>query len=105
MTRRRGWTLVARVTALCVGTGLALGLIALTAAVVAIGHQGATQRLIDRGTPLVLDAQTLLTIRQNRLTASVALIEALGGGWSATTLGAQTGTGATLAAQDASRGR
>ena len=51
------------------------------------------------------DAQTLLTIRQNRLTASVALIEALGGGWSATTLGTQAGTGATLAAQDASRGR
>jgi NodT family efflux transporter outer membrane factor (OMF) lipoprotein len=27
------------------------------------------------------DAQTLLTLRQNRLTASVALIQALGGGW------------------------
>ncbi len=32
-------------------------------------------------------AQTLLTIRQNRLTASVALIQALGGGWSAAALG------------------
>jgi outer membrane protein TolC len=33
------------------------------------------------------DAQTLLNIRQNRLTASVALIQALGGGWSAAALG------------------
>jgi NodT family efflux transporter outer membrane factor (OMF) lipoprotein len=42
------------------------------------------------------DAQTLLTIRQNRMTASVALIEALGGGWSAATLGTRAGTAATL---------
>ena len=47
------------------------------------------------------DAQTLLTLRQNRLTASVALIEALGGGWSATSLGTPGGTAAALAAQDA----
>ena len=33
------------------------------------------------------DAQTLLNIRQNRLTASVALIQALGGGWSTAALG------------------
>jgi NodT family efflux transporter outer membrane factor (OMF) lipoprotein len=33
------------------------------------------------------DAQTLLSIRQNRLTASVALIQALGGGWSTAALG------------------
>jgi NodT family efflux transporter outer membrane factor (OMF) lipoprotein len=32
------------------------------------------------------DAQTLLTIRQSRLTASVALIQALGGGWDAALL-------------------
>jgi NodT family efflux transporter outer membrane factor (OMF) lipoprotein len=32
------------------------------------------------------DAQTLLTIRQNRLTASIALIQALGGGWMSTDL-------------------
>jgi NodT family efflux transporter outer membrane factor (OMF) lipoprotein len=44
------------------------------------------------------DAQTLLTVRQNRLTASVALIQALGGGWDATTLGTRQGTAATLAA-------
>jgi NodT family efflux transporter outer membrane factor (OMF) lipoprotein len=47
------------------------------------------------------DAQTLLTIRQNRLTASVALIQALGGGWEAASLktaGATTqhGTGSAL---------
>jgi outer membrane protein TolC len=44
------------------------------------------------------DAQTLLTIRQNRLTASVALIQALGGGWDAASLGTREGTAATLAA-------
>ncbi|HSY07082.1 MAG TPA: efflux transporter outer membrane subunit [Steroidobacteraceae bacterium] len=46
------------------------------------------------------DAQTLLTIRQNRLTASVALIQALGGGWQAAALktagvGAPASPGAT----------
>jgi NodT family efflux transporter outer membrane factor (OMF) lipoprotein len=43
------------------------------------------------------DAQTLLTIRQNRLVASVALIQALGGGWDAATLGTAHGTAAALA--------
>jgi NodT family efflux transporter outer membrane factor (OMF) lipoprotein len=51
------------------------------------------------------DAQALLTIRQNRLTASVALIQALGGGWNAASLGTRNGTAATLAAQEAARGR
>ncbi|HEY8053893.1 MAG TPA: efflux transporter outer membrane subunit [Steroidobacteraceae bacterium] len=46
------------------------------------------------------DAQTLLSIRQNRLTASVALIQALGGGWAATSLGSPSGTAGALAAQD-----
>jgi NodT family efflux transporter outer membrane factor (OMF) lipoprotein len=44
------------------------------------------------------DAQTLLTIRQNRLIASIALIQALGGGWNATSIGTPQGTAATLAA-------
>jgi NodT family efflux transporter outer membrane factor (OMF) lipoprotein len=49
------------------------------------------------------DAQTLLTIRQNRLTASVALIQALGGGWSAASLGTKDGTAAALAAGEAAQ--
>lgn len=68
MTPRR-WSLVARVTALCVATALALVLIALTAAVVALGHQSATERLLNRGTPLALDAQALLTSLVNQETA------------------------------------
>jgi NodT family efflux transporter outer membrane factor (OMF) lipoprotein len=47
------------------------------------------------------DAQSLLSIRQFRLTASVALIQALGGGWTASSLGRASGTAATLEAQDA----
>lgn len=47
------------------------------------------------------DAQTLLTIRQNRLVASVALIQALGGGWQANSIGTTNGTAATLAAEQA----
>jgi NodT family efflux transporter outer membrane factor (OMF) lipoprotein len=54
-----------------------------------------TQQTIALG-----DAQTLLTIRQNRLTASVALIQALGGGWQADTLGKPDGTAAKLAAAE-----
>ena len=49
------------------------------------------------------DGQTLLTIRQNRLTASVALIQALGGGWNASSLGTAQGTAAQLAAGAAAR--
>jgi outer membrane protein TolC len=47
------------------------------------------------------DSQALLNIRQNRLSASIALIEALGGGWNAASLGSSTGTAAELAAQGA----
>jgi NodT family efflux transporter outer membrane factor (OMF) lipoprotein len=50
------------------------------------------------------DAQTLLTIRQNRLTASVALIQALGGGWNASSLGTAQGTAAQLAGDTARTG-
>ena len=42
-------------------------------------------------------AQTLLAIRQNRLNASVALVQALGGGWDASTLGKPSGEAAQLA--------
>jgi NodT family efflux transporter outer membrane factor (OMF) lipoprotein len=42
------------------------------------------------------DATTLLTIRQSRLTASVALIQALGGGWDAASLDTPRGTAAQL---------
>jgi outer membrane protein TolC len=45
------------------------------------------------------DAQTLLGIRQSRLVASVTLIQALGGGWNAASLGSAQGTAATLAAE------
>jgi NodT family efflux transporter outer membrane factor (OMF) lipoprotein len=43
--------------------------------------------VITAQTIALADAQTLLNIRQSRLTASVALIEALGGGWRADLLG------------------
>lgn len=43
------------------------------------------------------DAQALLQIRQNRLNASVALVQALGGGWDAATLGKPEGAAAELA--------
>ena len=42
------------------------------------------------------DAQTLLGIRQGRLVASVTLIQALGGGWNAASIGTAQGTAATL---------
>ena len=45
------------------------------------------------------DAQQLLQIRESRLNASVALIQALGGGWDAATLGKDEGTAARLAAK------
>ena len=42
-------------------------------------------------------SQSLLNIRQNRLNASVALVQALGGGWDAATLGQPSGAAAQLA--------
>jgi len=61
--------------------------------------------VITAQTIALADAQTLLNIRQSRLTASVTLIEALGGGWDAASLGKSTGTGASLAAQEAAAAR
>lgn len=52
--------------------------------------------VVTAQTVALADAQTLLTIRQSRLVASVGLIQALGGGWDAATLGKKNGTGATL---------
>jgi NodT family efflux transporter outer membrane factor (OMF) lipoprotein len=49
--------------------------------------------VVTAQTLALADAQQLLTIRQNRLTASIALIEALGGGWSTAALGARGGAG------------
>jgi NodT family efflux transporter outer membrane factor (OMF) lipoprotein len=57
--------------------------------------------VITAQTTALSDAQTLLTIRQTRLVASVNLIEALGGGWDAGSLGTKNGTAAQLAAQEA----
>jgi len=42
--------------------------------------------VITEQTLLLGDQQTALTIQQNRLLASVALIQALGGGWATTAL-------------------
>jgi NodT family efflux transporter outer membrane factor (OMF) lipoprotein len=61
--------------------------------------------VITAQTTALADAQTLLTIRQNRLLASVNLIEALGGGWNAGSLGTKGGTGAQLATAEAAAAR
>ena len=47
--------------------------------------------VITAQTIALADAQTLLNIRQSRLNASVTLIEALGGGWNAASLGQSPG--------------
>ena len=56
--------------------------------------------VVTAQTIALTDATTLLTIRQNRVTASVALIQALGGGWDAASLDTPNGTAAQLHAQD-----
>ena len=42
--------------------------------------------VITQQTLLLGDQQTLLSVQQSRLVASVALVEALGGGWSTAVL-------------------
>jgi len=47
-------------------------------------YQAGTQAyttVVTAQTTLLADQQTALTVQQNRLAASIALIEALGGGW------------------------
>jgi outer membrane protein TolC len=48
--------------------------------------------VITEQTLLLSDQQALLAVQQSRLVASVALIEALGGGWSTADLPAQIKT-------------
>src|SRR6266705_2630527 len=62
----RSWTLGARVTALSVATAVVLGIIAAAAAGVALGDRGDVDRLINRDTPLAMDAQRLLTAVVNQ---------------------------------------
>ena len=54
--------------------------------------------VVTAQTTALSDAQQLLIIRQNRLTASVSLIQALGGGWSAAALDSRSGNPSTAAA-------
>jgi outer membrane protein TolC len=48
--------------------------------------------VITEQTLLLSDQQTLLAVQQSRLVASVALIEALGGGWTTADLPAKIRT-------------
>jgi NodT family efflux transporter outer membrane factor (OMF) lipoprotein len=71
--------------------------VALTLNQYKAGTVAYTSVVVAQATALTA-GETLLTIRQSRLNASVALIQALGGGWDASTLGKSSGTGAQLAA-------
>jgi signal transduction histidine kinase len=62
------WSLRARVTALVAATALLLGIIAATATVVALHNQSELDRLLNRQTPLVLNARDLLTALVNQET-------------------------------------
>jgi signal transduction histidine kinase len=62
------WTLRARVTALAAATAIVLGIIAATATVVALQNHSQVDRLLNRQTPLVLNAQNLLTALVNQET-------------------------------------
>jgi signal transduction histidine kinase len=62
------WTLRARVTALAVATAFVLGVIAATATVVAVHNRSQVDRLLNRQTPLAINAQRLLTALLNQET-------------------------------------
>jgi signal transduction histidine kinase len=64
----KSWSLGARVTALSVATAVLLGLIAATAAAVALGYRSDVDRLVTRDNPLALEAQALLTALLNQET-------------------------------------
>ncbi len=68
MSMARRWTLGTRITALCVATALTLVIIAVGAMATAVRNRSATDRLLNRGTPLVLNAQILLTALVNQET-------------------------------------
>ena len=68
MTNARTWTLGARITALCAVTALTLAVIAAAAAAVAVTNRNNTDRLLNRGAPLALNAQILLTALVNQET-------------------------------------
>ena len=59
--RRTNWTLRTRVTMLTAGTAVVLGIIAVTATVVAMHNRSETDRLVNRETPALFTTQRLLT--------------------------------------------
>jgi signal transduction histidine kinase len=62
------WTLGGRVTALSAATALVLGLLAATAAGVALQNRSQVDRLLNQDTPLVMEGQALLTALLNQET-------------------------------------
>ena len=67
-TSHEAWTLSTRITTLCVLTAITLTLIAAVVAALAVRNRSDLNQLLDRGTPLVLDSQSLLTALVNQET-------------------------------------